>query len=242
MQTLQLSNHHFNLNSPISKLIGGISFVAAFFLLSLSSSWQQTALILIAILFLISFSYFLIAKTRVGYTLTATHFQQHLYKGGWVVKWSNIESIGICSYQVDGWHQPLPWIGIKLKHYTPYLNSICPRVASEILLTQRALLYLGVRHNRGMVQKMDNQSNDQMTDFEDIVLDSAPYTNRQGDMYSGLLGMLANRMHHQRRFYDYDIFIAAADIDRSPEDFVGLVRRYIAAVKTVEIDKPDEAF
>lgn len=76
-------------------------------------------------------AYWLMLKGQVAYTLTATHFQQHFYQGGWVVKWNNISQIGVCSYEREGWHQPLPWVGIRLKHYAPYLNSICPRLSTN---------------------------------------------------------------------------------------------------------------
>ena len=132
------------------------------------------------------------------------------------------DRIGICHYDQEGRQQPLPWIGIKLKHYSPYLDSICPRIATEILLSQRALLYLGAKQSQ------------QGTQFEDIVLDSKPYKNTQGEQYSGLQAMLANRMRYQRSYFDYDIFISAHDLDRSAEEFVGLARRYLAAAEPEE--------
>lgn len=167
----------------------------------------------------VGFAVLMIKKSQVTFTLTASHFQQHLFKGGWVVRWRNIESIGICSYQQDGWHQPLPWIGIRLKHYSPYLDAICPRIATEILLSQRALLYLGARQNHCEER------------FEDMVLDPQPYTSKAGKQYDGLQAMLANRMKYQREFYGYDVFISASDLDREADEFVGLTRRYLAAAE-----------
>ncbi|BDR13103.1 hypothetical protein VspSTUT11_10790 [Vibrio sp. STUT-A11] len=175
------------------------------------------SVILMAVI--VGFAVMMIKKSQVSFTLTATHFQQHLFKGGWVVRWCNIESIGICSYQQEGWYQPLPWVGVRLKHYSPYLDAICPRIATEILLNQRALLYLGARQNQCEEQ------------FEDIVLDPKPYQSSSGKQYKGLLAMLANRMKYQRSFYGYDVFISAGDLDREAEDFVGLTRRYLAAAE-----------
>ncbi|TOP04345.1 hypothetical protein CGH27_15185 [Vibrio parahaemolyticus] len=175
------------------------------------------SVILMAII--VGFAVLMIKKSQVTFTLTASHFQQHLFKGGWVVRWRNIESIGICSYQQDGWHQPLPWIGIRLKHYSPYLDAICPRIATEILLSQRALLYLGARQNHCEEK------------FEDMVLDPQPYTSKAGKQYDGLQAMLANRMKYQREFYGYDVFISASDLDREADEFVGLTRRYLAAAE-----------
>jgi hypothetical protein len=220
MQTRHLTNQPFNPHSPMSKIIGWLSVVALIFLLILSPGWQQAILTIISVGAVFGFSYLMIQKATVGYTLTATHFQQHLFKGGWVVKWNNVSKIGICQYNQDGWEQPLPWIGIKLKHYSPYLQGICPRIATEILLSQRALLYLGAKQQQQNVQ------------FEDIVLDSTPYRNHDGEEFSGLQAMLANRMKYQRRYFDYDIFISAHDLDRPADEFVGLIRRYLAAAES----------
>ncbi|WFB46980.1 DUF2982 domain-containing protein [Vibrio coralliilyticus] len=222
MQTLHLTNQPIRLSSPIAKILATIASIVLISLVMFSPDFQQAILTLVAILSMLGFGYLLILKSTVSYTLTATHFQQHLFKGGWVVKWSNVSKIGICHYDQEGWQQPLPWIGIKLKHYSPYLDSICPRIATEILLSQRALLYLGAKQSQ------------QGTQFEDIVLDSKPYKNTQGEQYSGLQAMLANRMRYQRSYFDYDIFISAHDLDRSAEEFVGLARRYLAAAESEE--------
>ncbi|MBY7662780.1 DUF2982 domain-containing protein [Vibrio atlanticus] len=115
---------------------------------------------------LLGTGYYLMLRSRVMFTFTPTHFQQHFYKGGWVLKWNNIEKIGLCTYEQDGWHQPLPWVGVKIKDYSPYLDSICPKITCELLLSQRALLYLGAK-------QAGKESN-----FEDMVLDSSHYHAR----------------------------------------------------------------
>ncbi|PFG56441.1 Protein of unknown function (DUF2982) [Vibrio sp. ES.051] len=219
MQTLHLTNSHFKSDSPINKLILLLVALITLFLVILSPGWKQAILSVMLMTVIVGFAILMIKKSQVAFTLTASHFQQHLFKGGWVIRWRNVESIGICSYQQDGWHQPLPWIGIRLKNYSPYLDSICPRIATEILLGQRALLYLGARQNQCEEK------------FEDMVLDPKPYINRNGVQYKGLLAMLANRMKYQRGFYGYDLFISASDLDREAEEFVGLTRRYLAAAE-----------
>lgn len=222
MQTTHFANHHFDLRSPHAKLIGVIAVIITVALVFWSSNWQQAIFSIIGISILLLCGYWLIRKSRVAYTLTPTHFQQHLFHGGWVVKWNNVSKIGVCTYEQDGWHRPIPWVGIKLKRYSPYLDSICPRIATEILLSQRALLYLGACQYK------------QQTRFEDMVLDSSLYRESGGKSYSGLMAMLANRMNYQRQYYDYDVFISEADLDRSAEEFVGLARRYLAAAEPEE--------
>lgn len=219
METLHLTNSQFKSDSPINRLILLLAALITLFLVVISPGWKQAMLSVILMAIIVGFAVLMIKKSQVTFTLTASHFQQHLFKGGWVVRWRNIESIGICSYQQDGWHQPLPWIGIRLKHYSPYLDAICPRIATEILLSQRALLYLGARQNHCEEK------------FEDMVLDPQPYTSKAGKQYDGLQAMLANRMKYQRKFYGYDVFISASDLDREADEFVGLTRRYLAAAE-----------
>ncbi|QLE30453.1 DUF2982 domain-containing protein [Vibrio parahaemolyticus] len=219
METLHLTNSHFKSDSLINRLILLLVALITLFLVVISPGWKQAMLSVILMAIIVGFAVLMIKKSQVTFTLTASHFQQHLFKGGWVVRWRNIESIGICSYQQDGWHQPLPWIGIRLKHYSPYLDAICPRIATEILLSQRTLLYLGARQNHCEEK------------FEDMVLDPQPYTSKAGKQYDGLQAMLANRMKYQREFYGYDVFISASDLDREADEFVGLTRRYLAAAE-----------
>ncbi|RTZ16695.1 DUF2982 domain-containing protein [Vibrio aquaticus] len=217
METIHLTNQPFIFSTVTLRWLAGMSAISSLVLLLYFPSWQQAVLTIVAFAALIGFGYVLILKSTVRFTLTATHFQQHLFKGGWVVQWSNVSKIGVCTYEQEGWHQPLPWIGIKLKHYSPYLTSICPRIATEILLSQRALLYVGAKQYQ------------QVERFEDIVLDSSRYSSSQGQQFTGLQAMLANRMAYQREYFDYDIFISAQDLDREAEEFVGITRRYLAA-------------
>ncbi|EFO50934.1 conserved hypothetical protein [Vibrio parahaemolyticus K5030] len=218
METLHLTNSHFKSDSPINRLILLLVALITLFLVVISPGWKQAMLSVILMAIIVGFAVLMIKKSQVTFTLTASHFQQHLFKGGWVVRWRNIESIGICSYQQDGWHQPLPWIGIRLKHYSPYLDAICPRIATEILLSQRALLYLGARQNH-------------CEENLKIWCSTHNRTLASGKQYDGLQAMLANRMKYQREFYGYDVFISASDLDREADEFVGLTRRYLAAAE-----------
>ncbi|MCG3729095.1 DUF2982 domain-containing protein [Vibrio cincinnatiensis] len=218
MPTLHLSNYPFYSSTEIKRLFG-VPFIIIIALITTFIDWPYNALLSSTLLLIVGISYGALCKSWVGFTLTATHFQQHFYHGGWVVKWNNIRQIGVCSYQQEGWHQPLPWIGIQLKNYSPFLDAICPRVARDMLMNQRALLYLGAKQKGKTIL------------FEEIVLDSTPYKDEDGRLYTGLMAMLANRMHYQREYYDFDVYIAEADLDRNADEFVGLARRYLAAAE-----------
>ncbi|SMR99333.1 DUF2982 domain-containing protein [Vibrio mangrovi] len=220
MQTVHLSNFEFDLHQRSVRLTI-IAYATVCLIIIMTAATFALALLYTALLSgLATLLYWIIRKSQVRYTLTATHFQQHNFRGGWVVKWNNIREISQCTYDIDGWHQPLPWIGIRLKSYTPYLDSICPRIISEILLSQRGLLYLGMK-----------QHNAQMSEFEDIVLDPSLFKSEGGKVYSGLLAMLANRMRYQRNYHGYDLFISMSDLGIHGDELIGMARRYIAAAE-----------
>jgi len=219
LPTRHLSNIKFDIRTLNTNWLS-VAILFFVFFVALFEEYRKE-LVTVGLLFggLLFAAYYFIVRCRVMFTLTPTHLQQHFFKGGWVLKWSNIQSIGLCEYGEQGWYKPLPWIGIKLKHYEPYLDGICPRIATEILLSQRALLYLGAKQF-GKEQ-----------DFENIVLDSSTYSPSGKKRYKGLLAMLANRMKYQRAYHGYDIFISVNDLDRSGEEFVGLARRYLASAE-----------
>uniref|UniRef100_A0A5Q0TDT7 Uncharacterized protein n=2 Tax=Vibrio TaxID=662 RepID=A0A5Q0TDT7_9VIBR len=56
--------------------------------------------------FIIASLYFtvqqLIYSQNIGFTLTRDHLQQHVYRGGWVLKWQNICHIGSGEYLRQG--------------------------------------------------------------------------------------------------------------------------------------------
>lgn len=223
MQTVHLSNFEFDFQQRSVRLTI-IAYATIALLIIMTANTLSLALVYTALFFGVAvLLYWLLRKSQVRYTLTATHFQQHTFRGGWVVKWNNIQEINQCTYNIDGWHQPLPWVGIRLKSYSPYLNGICPRIISEILLSQRGLLYLGMK-----------QHHIQLSEFEDIVLDPSLYRSADGQLYSGLLAMLANRMSYQRNYHGYDIFIPMSDLGIQGDELIGMARRYIAAAEPAQ--------
>ena len=108
METLHLTNSQFKADSPINKLIMLLVVIITLFLVLIAPGWKQAMLSVVLMAVIVGFAIMMIKKSQVGFTLTQSHFQQHLFKGGWVVRWQDIDSIGICTYEQEGWHQPLP--------------------------------------------------------------------------------------------------------------------------------------
>nr|WP_232313081.1 DUF2982 domain-containing protein [Enterovibrio coralii] len=160
-----------------------------------------------------------IDENKLSFSLSDMHLQHHTGKGGWSVKWSDIKEIGVPSVSHDGWHQPLPWVGIRLKDYEPFLDSISFRLASQIVMEQRGLLLSAYR-------RAEEPTN---TKLEDMMFDDTPYVTASGKEYKGLVAMLANRMRYTRELLGYDVFVSEDLLDRPLNDFVGLTRRYLAS-------------
>ncbi|MDD1782831.1 DUF2982 domain-containing protein [Enterovibrio sp. ZSDZ35] len=164
----------------------------------------------------------IVDEHRLSFSLSDMHMQHHTNKGGWSVKWSDIREIGVPSVSLDGWHQPLPWMGIRLNDYEPFLDGISFRLASQIIMEQRGLLLSAYR-------RTEEPTN---TKLEDMMFDDEPYVATSGKVYKGLIAMLANRMSYTRELLGYDVFVSEDLLDRPLDDFVGLTRRYLASAGT----------
>ncbi|MGF1700791.1 DUF2982 domain-containing protein [Photobacterium makurazakiensis] len=174
-------------------------------------------ILLISTLILTLIGYMSYQDEALSFTLTFMHIQFHSPYGGWTTRWTNIEQIAQATIEQDGWHQPIPWVGIKLKDYEGFIEDICPRVASKLLIEQRPLLV--------MAHKRSGNTNEQL---EDILFDDSHVTLSSGKTFKGLQAMLANRMRYNRAYLGYDFFISEDTLDRPAADFAGLVRRYLA--------------
>ncbi|GAB6262308.1 DUF2982 domain-containing protein [Photobacterium sp. R1] len=175
------------------------------------------ALLLFGLLCLLGIGIRLNRQPPVGFTLTFMHLQYHSPQGGWITKWQDVAEIGRASVGYEGWYQPLPWIGVRLKHYDDFLDSICPRIASQILMEQRGLLIMAYK-------RADSPPHE----IEDMLFDDKHFVGENGKVNKGLLAMLANRMRYNRELMGFDFFISEDLLDRPADDFIGLARRFLA--------------
>jgi hypothetical protein len=135
-------------------------------------------------------------------------------QGQWCLTWDNIQRVDIPRISKGFELQALHLVGIKIKDYEPLLDSISPRLVSNILMEQRPLLIHGQRQgcNSGGCYSND-------------LLEDDSYKASSGKVYTGLKAMLAHRMTKLRANLGYDLFIANAELDRPTEDFVALLRQ-----------------
>jgi len=109
-------------------------------------------------------------------------------------------------------------VGIKLKSYQPLLSSISPRLVTNILMEQRPLLLYGFG--------VDAQQNcAKGTCYGDDLLEDDRFKDSDGHIYTGIQGMLANRMQKLRQRLGFDLYIAGSELDRSEHEFVKLLQQ-----------------
>ncbi|OOF33112.1 DUF2982 domain-containing protein [Salinivibrio costicola] len=196
--------------------------LVCFFLIQPSLSLGQGIIGLIAIGAILYAIHKLLQRVQLSFSLSFMHIQHHSFRGGWALKWRHIDTIGIPQIYPQSLGEPLPWMGIKIKHYDALLDGISLRMVTHIIMTQRALLITAYRRAGSKPSKP----------LEDMMFDDTPYRGANGVLYKGLMAMLANRMRYMRELLGYDIFISEDLLDRPLEDFIGVTRRYLAAAST----------
>lgn len=140
-------------------------------------------------------------------------------QGQWCLDWSNIARVDVPSVYNDMQQQALAVVGIRLHDYEPLLETMSPRLMNNMMMEQRSLLLQAVKEQ----MREDN-------DFNDHLLEDDKFKSDTGKLYRGLQAMFANRMTKLRNSLGYDLFINVAELDRSTEEFVSLLRQCMQAV------------
>ena len=138
----------------------------------------------------------------------------HHRRGNWEIYWDNIQRIDCPRIQQGMEQVELEAVGFRLKSYAPFMHRVSPRLATHLLMEQRPLLI----HSHDKNCATGNCFNQEMFDDKQYVLED-------GKTLTGVKAMLANRMSHLRQRLGYDIYISAADLDRSPMEFVHFMRQ-----------------
>ncbi|WP_051275614.1 DUF2982 domain-containing protein [Aestuariibacter salexigens] len=157
--------------------------------------------------------------------------QQMIYKhrhGQWTVDWDNIQRIDVPRVFEGLEHKDLNIIGIRLKDYAPLLDSISPRLATNILMEQRPLL----------LQNRDPNCASG-TCFGDDLIESDRFKLSDGTAIRGIKAMLANRMTKLREQLGYDLYISASELDRQAGEFVQLLRDCQNRVQQESVQQQD---
>lgn len=138
----------------------------------------------------------------------------HHRLGNWFLPWDNVQRIGCPRVQQGLEHVELEAVGFRLKTYGEFLRSVSPRLATHLLMEQRPLL----------LHKVDENCTTGGC-YNHTFFDDKAYTAEDGQTFTGVKAMLANRMTELRSILGFDVFISAADIDREPAEFASFMRQ-----------------
>lgn len=158
--------------------------------------------------------------------------QERNERGGWILKWRNIQRIDQPRIHL-GWDLvELPYIGLKIKDYDAFLTLITPRLAVRLLTEQRAVLMQAMRSERSDCPTGGCGSGL----LGEGLLEESRFCSPSGQRYEGVIAMLGNRMARLRDLLGYDLLVPDNSLDRSPEDFVHLLQQYQRESNLIQIN------
>lgn len=120
--------------------------------------------------------------------------------GSYLLPWQNISRIGIAT--LDG--RDSGYIGIRLHSYDQFLQQLPLRLAVRLLVEQRDLLLIGMRHACPTGQCPS-----------EMLVETGDFLGKQ-QAFRGVQAMFAHRMTHLRSAWDYDLFVPADFLDWQP--------------------------
>ena len=207
-------------NVLTTALLGGLGLlVASQILLWLPSLFYVPGLLLVSLsLVTLLVAFFKYREPLHSFVLSRqTLFYQHKH-GRWQLDWHNIQRIAVPRITQGVEQNELSMVGIKLKSYQPLLSSISPRLITNILMEQRPLLLYGL----GAEHQLKCSSG---SCYGDDLLENDHFKDSDGLIYTGMQGMLANRMQKLRQRLGFDLYIAGSELDRSEHAFVELLQQ-----------------
>ncbi len=157
--------------------------------------------------------YFKLREPEHSIEISPSEIAYHHRLGNWEIHWDNVQRIDCPRVRRGIDHVDLETIGIRIKDYGPFLNSVSPRLATHLLMEQRPLLF----------QNKDENCPSGSC-YEQSMFDDKHFKLPNGDVYTGIKAMLANRMTQLRERLGFDVFVSSSELDRTPGEFVALMR------------------
>ncbi|MDM7861241.1 DUF2982 domain-containing protein [Alteromonas sp. ASW11-36] len=140
--------------------------------------------------------------------------------GQWQLTWDNIQRIDAPRVTRGIETRDLELVGFRLRDTTSVIETISPRLATNILMEQRPLL----------LQNPDENCTTGTCAGNDLLEDDR-FKTASGKVLRGVQAMFAHRMQKLRERLGYDLYIAAAELDRPVDEFITLLRSCQEQVK-----------
>jgi hypothetical protein len=188
--------------------------------------WWDSARLVLVLLILVSFLVMLVGvfkhfEPQDSFILSPSALQHFHRHGNWLVNWDNIMLIAQPKVTVGIESKELNYIGIKLRDLSLLSGAISPRLANRLLHEQRDLHVLRCKQTGVSV-------------FEGILNDN-PYKTTAGKKVTGPVAAWLHRTEQLREALGYDLYIPLNASDRSPDEFIALLKQCKAAAGDYEI-------
>jgi hypothetical protein len=202
-------------NGVTTTLIGSGLLALAFLVITLLPSILFLSGVFIASAGIVGLviGWFKIREPKYSLEITPEGIRYIHRHGEWRLRWENVQRIDTPRVTRGIEVKDLEMIGFRIKMMEPIVNTISPRLATNILIEQRPLL----------LQNPDEKCVTGNCVSADL-LEGDQFKLPNGRVLNGVQAMFANRMSTLRERLGYDLFIAAAELDRPVNEFVNLLR------------------
>lgn len=202
-------------NGLTTSIFGGSLLLIGFIMLKvLPSELSITGFVIVSIGIIASImGYYKIKEPDYSMTIDEKGILYQHRHGQWFIDWANVQRIDVPKANLGLELIDLHLVGIKLKTYPKFLQTVSQRLMTNMLMEQRPLL-------------MHNNDDGCATGFcagEDLV-SNGKIKLVDGTVLTGVKAMFVQRMELLRKRLGFDIYINESELDRSPKDFVALLR------------------
>ncbi|MFT5880584.1 MAG: hypothetical protein ACI86X_001713 [Moritella sp.] len=217
------ASDHFMLIRPIAKrngitlsLLASILVVVAVYGLLLEPNNRYFSYPLMAACLILGLVLLVVGITKLRdvyyrFSLTDEGIHYFTHHGGFTLLWQDIQRIDIPKISDGLALTELPYVGVRLKQREHLIDTASLPILAHTLIQQRALVLL-MKPTSNMYENADNMLYP---------------TTKVKHNYRGLQAMFFNRMLFLHNALGYDIYFPSDDLDRSPQQFVQLLRKYM---------------
>ncbi len=203
-------------NGITLSLLASILIVAAVYGLLVEPDNRYVSYPLLAALLILGLVLLVIGLTKLRdvyyrFSLTENGIHYFTHHGGFTLLWQDIQRVDIPKINDGLALKELPYIGIRLKQREHLIATASLPILAHMLIEQRALVLL-TKPASNLYENADNML--------------YPTTKIKHN-YRGLQAMFLNRMLFLHNSLGYDIYFPVDDLDRPPQQFVQLLRKYM---------------
>nr|WP_275974236.1 DUF2982 domain-containing protein [Shewanella pneumatophori] len=154
-----------------------------------------------------------LAEPEVSLKLSDEGFTYFHRRGQVSVSWDNVQRMDQPRVTQGIDTVSLPYIGVKIKHMSPVLETISLRLAAGLLTEQRPLLMTASTQDEDL-SVLENQMSAEFTPFIE-----------DNDRFKGVLAMFGHRSKLLGNHLGYHLYISTDALDRPVDEFIALMNK-----------------